>query len=91
MARSHLTERETIRKLGTNLDAGQRLVTKLAEHDTALDAVGAFILPDVANAFDPTVTGLTGRIGATVGTIDHAKAWIKTGASNTAWTAVHST
>jgi hypothetical protein len=44
-----------------------------------------FILPDVANDFDPAVTGLAGRVGAMVGTIDGTKAWLKTGTGNTDW------
>jgi hypothetical protein len=90
MARSHLTSRETIHRIGQNQAADERTAAKLSEHDTALDKLEAFVLADVGNSVDPSVTGLAGRVGATVGTIDHTKAWLKTGATNTSWTALHS-
>jgi hypothetical protein len=53
--------------------------------------VNGLILPDVANNFDPSVSGLTPRLAATVGTIDGTKAWVKTGTATTDWEPIHST
>lgn len=92
MARAHLTSRETVHRVGQNQAADERVAAKLSDHDTALDALEAFVLPDVANNFDPTAgSGLAGRVGAKVGTSDHAKAWTKTGTTNTDWTPDHDT
>jgi hypothetical protein len=62
---------------------------KVIENDANMLAIGAslngWLLADVANNFDPMVTGLAGRVGAKVGTVDQSTAWIKVGAANTAW------
>ena len=91
MPRAHLTSRETIHRIGQNQAADERVAAKLADFDHALDKAEAFVLADVGNSFDPSSSGLAGRVGATVGTIDHSKAWIKSGTGNTDWTPVHST
>jgi hypothetical protein len=54
-------------------------------------AFTSFILPDVANDFDPTVgNGLVARVGAMVGTIDGSKAWLKTSVADIGWTPIGS-
>jgi uncharacterized protein (DUF2235 family) len=90
MARAHLTSRETIHRVGQNQAADERVAAKLADFDHALDKAEAYVLADVANSFDPSSSGLAGRVGAMVGTIDGTKSWIKTGATSTDWTPVHS-
>ncbi len=43
----------------------------------SFQALATYLLPDVANAFDPTVApGLAGRAGAIVGTADQTKCWM---------------
>lgn len=46
---------------------------------------GEFVLSDVANNFDPSVSGLPARVGSVVGTVDLTKAWHKIGIGDTDW------
>jgi hypothetical protein len=72
--------------LGANARRGY--LTVIEETPASAVLTSSYYLPDVANDFDPSVTGLAGRVGAQVGTIDEAKAWIKTGTGTTDWTAI---
>ena len=49
--------------------------------------MATYVLPDVGDTFDPSVSGLAGRVGATVGTADKTKHWEKTGTGLTDWNA----
>lgn len=49
-----------------------------------------FLLSDIANDADPSVSGIVGDVGAKVKTIDGTKAWIKTGTGDTDWDPIHS-
>jgi hypothetical protein len=72
--------------LGANARTGY--LTVIEETPASSVLASAFFLPDVANAFDPSVSGLVGRVGAQVGTIDGTKAWVKIATPNTSWVSV---
>lgn len=85
--------------LGTSFDDTtanrDQMVAKMDEHDDALDRLDGgslpWFLPDVANDFDPSASGLTGgRVGAKVGTVDGSKGWERTGTGDTDWTEIGS-
>lgn len=57
------------------------------ENVTAI--VFSYILADLPNDFDPSVSGLHARVGAIVGTKDKAQSWHKIGPLDTDWMEVY--